>query len=346
MKVVIPGGSGQIGQILARSFRARGDQAVLLARSAGEGVVAWDGATLGPWAAEIDGADVVINLAGRSVNCRYTPENVAQMMSSRVDSTRVVGEAIAAAKRPPRVWLQMSTATIYAHRFDAANDEATGVIGGGEPGAPASWANSIAIAQAWERALADGATPHTRKVALRTTMLMSPDRGGIFDVLVGLTRKRLGGAIAGGAQYVSWIHDRDFVRAIDLLIARDDLDGPVNLAAPGPLPQRDFMAALRAALGVRLGLPATRWMNALGAWALRTETELTLKSRRVVPGRLLDAGFTFEHPTWPEAARDLVARLRAARPGAVSRRSTSSGPPATGGGGSGASAACAGQGSA
>lgn len=279
---------------------------VILGR--GEGVTPWDGKTLGPWAQELDGADVVINLAGRTVNCRYTEENLAQMMDSRVDSTRVVGQAIAAAKQPPRVWLQMSTATIYAHRFDAPNDEATGIIGGNEPGVPAYWKRSIDIAVAWERVLAEAVTPNTRKVALRTAMMMSPDRDGIFDVFLGLVRKRLGGAMAGGAQYVSWIHDADYIGATELLIARDDLDGAVNLASPNPLPQREFMAVLRDAAGIRLGLPATAWMARLGAWALRTDAELTLKSRRVIPGRLLEAGYRFKFPAWPEAVRDLIAR--------------------------------------
>lgn len=313
MKVVIPGGSGQVGAILARAFGARGDEVVVLSRGGGgpARAVAWDGRTVGPWAEELDGADAVINLAGRTVNCRYTEANLREMMTSRVDSTRVVGEAIAALRHPPRVWLQMSTATIYAHRFDAANDEATGVIGGEEPGVPAYWKRSIEIAKAWERTQAEAATPGTRKVALRTTMVMSPDRGGIFDVLVGLTRVGLGGPIAGGRQYVSWIHDQDFARAVQFLIDRDDLEGPVNLAAPEPLPQRELMAALRKALRAPVGLPATRWMAEVGAYFLRTDTELTLKSRRVVPGRLLEAGFTFDHPRWPEAVRDLAERWRA-----------------------------------
>jgi uncharacterized protein (TIGR01777 family) len=313
MKIVIPGGSGQVGAVLARAFVAGGHDVVVLSRTASADgrVVAWDGRTVGDWARTIDGADVVINLAGRSVNCRYTRANLDEMMRSRVDSTRAVGLAIAGAARPPRVWLQMSTATIYAHRFDAPNDEATGLIGGDEPDVPAYWAFSVEIAKAWERAQAEAATPRTRRVALRTSMVMSPDRGGIFDVLLGLVRKRLGGPMAGGAQYLSWIHDRDLVRAIELLIERDDLAGPINLAAPEPLPQRDFMAALRRAAGVGVGLPATRWMAAIGAWFLRTDTELTLKSRRVVPGRLLDAGFRFDFPSWPAAAEDLVARWRA-----------------------------------
>ncbi len=315
MKIVIPGGTGQVGAILERAFTASGHDVTILSRraSADGRTIAWDGRTLGDWARAIDGADVVVNLAGRSVNCRYTRANLDEMMSSRVDSTRAVGLAIAAAARPPRVWLQMSTATIYAHRFDAPNDEATGILGGDEPDVPAYWAFSVAIAKAWEATQAAAATPRTRKVALRTTMVMSPDRDGIFDVLLRLTRRRLGGAIAGGRQFVSWIHDRDLIRAATLLIDRDDLDGPFNLAAPGPLPQRDFMAALRAAWGAGVGLPATRLMAKVGAFFMRTDTELLLKSRRVVPGRLLDAGFAFDFPAWPDAAADLVARWRAAR---------------------------------
>lgn len=309
MKFVLPGGTGQVGTVLRRALEADGHEVVVLGRRpARAGEVRWDGRTVGAWAKEVDGSDVVINLAGRSVSCRYTPENLKAMMDSRVDSARVVGEAIAAAARPPEVWLQMSTATIYAHRFDAAHDEDTGVIGGHEPGVPDYWGYSVDIATAWERELERADTPHTRKVALRSAMVMSPDRGGVFDVLSWLARLGLGGPVAGGAQYVSWIHDRDFVRAVEFLVERDDLTGPVNLAAPAPLPQRGFMRTLRSAWGVPVGLPATRWMAELGAFALRSDTELLLKSRRVVPGRLLTAGFSFDHPHWPEAAEDLVRR--------------------------------------
>ena len=315
MKLVIPGGSGQVGQVLARSFLAAGHEVVVLSRhgdaTAGRNV-RWDGTTLGEWERELDGADLVINLAGRSVNCRYTEENLREMMDSRVLSTRVVGEAIARATTPPRLWLQMSTATIYSHRFDAPNDEATGILGGSEPDAPAYWARSIDIATAWERTLAEADTPATRKVALRSAMVMSPDRGGILDVMLGMVRKGLGGNAGSGRQYVSWIHDGDFVSAVRFLVEREDIDGAVNLASPGPLPYRDFMRALRSAWGTRVGLPATKWMLEIGAFFLRTDTELLLKSRRVVPTRLLEAGFTFRRPEWPAAAADLVARWRAA----------------------------------
>ncbi|MFG2086925.1 MULTISPECIES: TIGR01777 family oxidoreductase [unclassified Spirillospora] len=330
MKIVIPGGTGQVGTILDRALTAAGHEVVVVTRRpVREREVGWDGRTLGPWAEVIDGSDVVINLAGRSVSCRYTPANLQAMMDSRVQSTEVVGEAIAGAARPPRVWLQMSTATVYAHRFDAPNDEATGVIGGAEPGVPGYWAYSVKIAENWERAQERAATPSTRKVALRAAMVMSPDRGGVFDVLLRLARLGLGGPVAGGAQYVSWIHDRDFVRAIEFLVERDDIAGPVNLAAPGPLPQREFMRALRAAWGVPVGLPATAWMAELGALAMRSDTELLLKSRRVVPGRLLEAGFAFDHPQWPSAAGDLAGRsrrgerfLRAAGPAGFRESST------------------------
>lgn len=315
MKVVLPGGSGQVGQVLARALEAEGHEVVVVCRSprvpAGR-AVAWDGRTVGDWAREIDGADAVINLAGRTVNCRYTEANLRAMYDSRIESTRAVGEAIARAERPPPVWLQMSTATIYAHRRDAPNDEATGRIGGDEPDAPADWGFSVKIATDWERAQAEADAPATRKVALRSAMVMSPDRGGIFDVMLGLVRRGLGGRAGDGTQYVSWIHDRDFVRAVRFLLERGDLSGPVNLASPNPLPYAEFMRAFREAWGTRVGLPATKWMLEVGAFFLRTDTELVLKSRRVVPGRLLESGFTFEHPDWPDAARDLVARWRAA----------------------------------
>jgi uncharacterized protein len=244
------------------------------------------------------------------VSCRYTTENLNQMMDSRVESTRVVGAAIARAATPPSVWLQMSTATIYADRRDAPNDEATGVIGGNEPGVPDYWEFSVRIARCWEKAQQDAGTPHTRQVALRSAMVMSPDRGGVFDVLLRMARLGLGGPVAGGGQYVSWIHDHDFIGAVELLLDRDDLDGPVNLSAPEPLPQGELMRDLRRAWGRRPGLPATAWMAEIGAWVLRTDTELLLKSRRVVPGRLLDAGFEFQFPRWPAAAEDLVGRVR------------------------------------
>jgi NAD dependent epimerase/dehydratase family enzyme len=208
----------------------------------------------------------------------------------------------------------MSTATIYAHRYDAPNDEFTGLLGGHEPGVPDTWRFSIEVAQAWERAATETAPPPaTRLVLMRAAMVMSPDRGGVFDTLLGLVRRGLGGTSGDGRQFVSWIHEVDFLRAIHWLIAQEEVRGPVNLAAPGPLPNAEFMRALRTAWGTRLGLPATRWMLELGAMVLRTETELVLKSRRVIPGILAQRGYDFQFPSWPEAARELCERWKAAR---------------------------------
>lgn len=315
MRILLPGGSGQVGTVVARAFHASGHEVVVLSRtpaSAPWRVVAWDAEHLGSWASAVDGSDVVINLAGRSVNCRYTPRNRRDILESRVRSTRVVGAAIAEAAAPPAVWLQASTATIYAHRYDAPNDE-SGPLGGTEPDVPPSWHFSIEVAQAWERACLDAPAPRTRKVLMRSAMIMSPDPGGIFDTLLGLVRRGLGGTAASGRQFISWIHERDFVRAVEFLIATPSLSGPVNISAPHPLPNQQFMEVLRRTWGTRIGLPATRWMLHAGAILLGTETELILKSRRVVPGRLRKAEFGFDFPTWPEAAAELCERRRAGR---------------------------------
>ncbi len=255
----------------------------------------------------------MINLTGRSVNCRYTTANRAEILESRVRSTRVVGQAIAGAKRPPRAWLQASTATIYAHRYDAPNDETSGVLGGNEQSAPPSWKFSIDVARAWESAFNEATTPETRRIALRSAMTLSSDAGGVFDTLVGLVRRGLGGSAGDGRQFMSWIHYEDFVAAVRWLIDREDIEGVVNLAAPDPLTNADFMRVLRKAVGVPLGLPASNWMLEIGAILMRTETELILKSRRVVPARLLECGFTFRFPSWSDAARDLCQQWNASR---------------------------------
>ena len=313
MRIVIPGGSGQVGRVLSRAFVARGDEVVVLTRGSaappGTRPVWWDGRSVGAEARSVlDGADVVIGLAGRSVDCRYTRANRAAILHSRVDATRALGRALAELDRPPGVWLQASTATIYAHTLGAPHDERTGVLGGDEPGVPDTWRFSIEVARAWEHAALEAPVPAgTRLVLMRSAITLSPDRGGIFDTLLRLVRFGVGGAAAGGRQHVSWIHHADFVRAVDHLIADDALSGPVNLASPHPLPQRAFMRALREAAGVPVGLPATRPVLEAAALLLRKETELILKSRRVVPGLLTERGFTFEHPRWPAAARDLVA---------------------------------------
>jgi uncharacterized protein (TIGR01777 family) len=314
VKIVIAGGSGQIGAILCRAFSSAGDEVVVLSRKSAARSsfrsVQWDGENLSGWTQELEGADVVINLAGRSVNCRYGKRNRHEILASRVDSVRAVCSALEKEKKPPTVWLQAATATIYAHRFDAPNDEFTGLIGGNEPNAPETWHFSIDVAKAWESAVNEsGPLPHTRIVIMRSAMTMSPDRGGIFATLLGLVRLGLGGKAGNGRQFVSWIHEHDFVRAVRFLI-ENDVTGIVNVCSPNPLPNAEFMRELRRAWGMPIGLPAAKWMLEIGAVFLQTETELILKSRRVIPARLIDCGFEFQFPTWRDAAKDLCARLK------------------------------------
>jgi len=313
LRIVLAGGSGQIGTLLARHFHRSGHQVVVIARSVQSApwrVIAWDGTTLGDWTGELERAEVLINLAGRSVNCRYTPANRITIKESRFQSTLALGRAIAHLVHPPRLWMNASTATIYRHALDRPMDEDTGEIGGNEQNCPSSWRFSIDVATNWEEAFFSTVTARTRKIALRSAMTMSPDPGGIFAELLRLVRLGLGGTAGSGAQFVSWIHEADFIRSIEYLMTHEEIKGPVNLAAPSPLPNREFMRALRQAWGTRVGLPAPRPVLELGALFLRTETELILKSRRVVPGRLLREGFEFQFSTWPEAARNLVERWR------------------------------------
>jgi hypothetical protein len=311
MRIVIPGGSGQVGHILARHFHSDGHAVTVLSRNSRPApwrVARWDGVAPGEWIRELQHSDVCINLSGRSVNCRYTAANRRAILDSRIQSTRVLNDVIASLSHPPPLWINASTATIYRHALDRPMSEADGELGGNEPGAPDTWRFSIDVAKAWEEAFFASPLPHTRKIAIRSAMTFSPDLGGVFDVLSRLVRTGLGGTQGSGNQFVSWIHEADFVSAVDLLIAREELAGVVNLASPNPLPNRDFMRALREAWGVRFGPAAPEWAIEIGTWLMRTESELVLKSRRVVPGRLLAAGFEFLFPEWPAAARDLVAR--------------------------------------
>jgi uncharacterized protein (TIGR01777 family) len=309
MKIVIPGGSGHLGTLLARAFYPQHEVVVLSRNRALRPwrTVAWDGVNLGSWAGEIDGADVVINLAGRNVNCRYTEANKREILDSRVQSTRVVGEAIAMAQNPPHVWLQASTATVYPHRSDVANDEETPI----DDDVPAAWRFSIEVGRQWERALDDARTPRTRKVAMRSAVVMTPDAGSAFDIFLRMVRFGLGGKAGDGQQFVSWVHHDDFIRAIRFLIDQRFIAGVVNIAAPNPLPNADFMKAIRKAWGMPFGIPAGRHLLEVAAFLIRTEPELLLKSRRVVSGVLTRNGFRFQHPNWPEAAIELCDEWRA-----------------------------------
>ena len=309
-RIVLAGGSGFLGRVLAERFVRDNSEVVVLTRSPSPRAIAikevfWDGETLGDWAAEIDGAKAVVNLAGRSVNCRYVVRNRRAILESRVNSTRVLGQAIAKCRQPPPVWLNSSTATIYRHSFDRPMNEAGEIAATPQ----AKDAFSVEVACAWEKALGDADTPATRKVALRTAMVLGVEANSVFPVLRRLARLGLGGKMASGRQFVSWIHQEDFGRAVEWLLECDDISGPVNLAAPNPVTNRELMETVRRVCGAPVGLPANRWMLELGAFFLRTETELIIKSRRVVPGRLLAGGFAFRFPDLESAVRDIERRI-------------------------------------
>jgi uncharacterized protein len=318
LRIVLPGGSGQVGQALAQHLKQRGHHVTVLTRgpySAPWETVHWDGESEGSWIETLDGADVCINLAGRSVNCRYTAKNRAEIYNSRIVTTRLLNRVIANMAEPPRVWLNASTATIYRHALDRPMDEATGELGGHEfiskrRRAPDTWNFSIGVAKDWEAAFFEIPTPRTRKVAMRSAITFSPTPGNSFEILLNLVRFSVGGKQGNGRQYVSWIHESDFARAVEFLIDHEEFEGPVNISSPNPLPNREFMEALRDAYGMPNGFPTPAFAIEIGAFFLRTESELVLKSRRVLPGRLLEAGFDFEFPTWPEAAEDLVRQWR------------------------------------
>jgi uncharacterized protein (TIGR01777 family) len=305
-RIVLAGGSGFLGQALAAHFSKAGWEVVILTRQPDQigkearGVF-WDAGSLGSWQKELEGASALVNLTGKSVNCRYDKRNREEILNSRLCSTRVLGEAITRCNRPPAVWLNASTATIYRHTFDSAWGE-NGQIGAAKE---AKDRFSIEVATAWEEVFNQAPTPHTRKVALRTAMVLGFAKNSVFPVLRRLVRLGQGGKMGNGRQFVSWIHEQDFCRAIEWLVNRQDISGPVNLAAPNPIPNREMMSILRGVCHVPIGLPASEWMLELGAFFLRTEAELIIKSRRVVPRRLLDSGFTFHFPSIREAFEDL-----------------------------------------
>ena len=307
-KLILAGGSGFLGKALARHFIALDWVVVVLTRHPATSTpnmrqVLWDGENIGNWTQEVDGATAIINLAGRSVDCRYTSANRRIIMDSRVKPTRILGEAIARCQQPPSVWLNASSATIYRHTFGPATDESSLDF---TPTPAVHDEFSLDVIHSWEKTFNDATAPQTRKVALRTTMVLGHARNSVFPVLSRLARFGLGGRMGSGNQFVSWMHQTDFCRAVEWLIAHEEVSGPVNLAAPNPLPNVEMMRLFRELIGAPFGLPATEWMLEIGAFFLRTEAELILKSRRVIPGKLLAGGFEFHFPAMREALQSLA----------------------------------------
>ncbi len=296
-------GSGFLSAAVARWFHREGWQVRVLTRrpAAVESPavpVSWDGRSRGDWEEALREADVLINFCGQSVNCRYHAANRRAILESRVHPTRLLGEALAACPAPPRVWLNAASATLYRHAEDRGMSEAEGEFGTGF---------SVDVCRAWEEEARRWRRPEIRQVLLRTSMVLGHGTNSVYPVLARLARLGLAGKMGQGSQFISWIHVEDFCRALAFLVA-GDLEGPVNVTAPEPVTNRFFMKALRKSLGCPFGLPATSWMLECGAVFLRTETELVLKSRRIVPRRLQNAGFTWRFSTAPAALEDLARR--------------------------------------
>lgn len=304
-RIILASGSGFLGHALSKYFLERGYEIIVLTRlpkSRGDGVmeIEWDAEHLGEWIKYLEGAEAVFNLTGKSVDCRYTEENRRLLISSRVNSTRAVGAAIHHVARPPKIWLNASSATIYKHSFNKPMDENAET--GATPEAKDEF--SIEIIRQWENALNEAPTPKTRKVALRISLVFGKD-GGVFPVFRRLAKFGLAGRQGGGKQFVSWIHEKDFCRAVEWILANEKLDGAINITAPNPLPNQEVMKLIRHACGTPFGLSATRWMLEVGAFFLRTETELLIKSRYAMPGKLLASGFQFQFPQLRDALADL-----------------------------------------
>ena len=311
MKILLAGGTGQLGQILEREYRSRGYNVTVLTRKPVKAHhILWDGKTVGEWSKQLEGLDLVINLAGKSIKCRHTKKNLEELYCSRIDSTKAIGWALQKAKQAPKLWIQMSTAGIYSHCFEGFNDEFKGKIGVEEGNIPENWKFTFKIAKDWEKAFNSIKTEKTRKTAVRMAFIMSPDKGGFFSICSRLSRIALGGSVAGGKQFISWIHDKDFISAMDYIIQNEKISSPVNFSSPYPLPQKDLMKILRKEWAVPLGLPITKGMAEIGSFFLRIDTELILKSSKVIPKKLLDHGFKFKFPKWGRAAQDLVRRYK------------------------------------
>lgn len=300
-KLIIAGGTGFLGSVIISYFKDTFDEIVLLSRkrtqsSTNYKTVIWDAKTIGNWASELEDATVLINMTGRSVDCRYHQKNKDLILNSRVDSSKVLGQAIAMAKHPPKIWLNSSTATIYRHSLDKEMDEEHGEIGSGF---------SVEVAKAWEKAFFETNTPTTRKIALRTAIVLGKE-GGALQPMVTMTRLGLGGKQGSGNQKFSWIHEEDFVKIIDFCIQNDQIQGVINVVSPHPSTNSILMSLLRKTLKVPFGIPANKPILEFGAFLIRTETELLLKSRNVVPKRLLDYGYTFSYINLEKALKQLI----------------------------------------
>lgn len=298
-KIVIAGGTGFLGECLVNFYKNKRKDIVILSRRPvnieNARVFQWDAENQGAWSNELEGVEAVINLCGKSVDCRYTEKNKALIYSSRINPTLAIGRAIENCKNPPKVWINSSSATVYRHSPDKPMDEETGEIGEGF---------SVDVCQKWEEAFNSFRLPNTRRVIARIAIVLGK-KGGALQPLTNLVRLGMGGHQGPGNQMMSWLHEDDFTGMIDYLV-NNPLSGIVNLASPKPVNNKQFMKSIRIAVGVTMGLPTPAWLLEIGARIIKTETELVLKSRYVVPKRFLNAGYSFQFTDVDTALKDLV----------------------------------------
>ncbi len=299
-KIILAGGNGYLGGVLAKHFSSMANEVIILARKpqAETGnikTMLWDGKTIGEWVYSLQEADLLVNLCGKNVNCRYTEKNKKEIFDSRLIPTRLLGKAIKEMENPPKLWFNITSATIYRHAEDRPQDEFTGEIGNGF---------SIEVCKAWEKSFFENETPHTRKIALRMGIVLGL-KDGAFPRLLNLVKLGMGGKQGNGEQYMSWIHEEDAARSIEWLLNHPEIEGVVNCTAPEAIKNHVFMHSIRKAFGRSFGLPAPAWLLAIGAKIIGTETELILKSRWVKPVVLLDSGFEFKYGKIDEAMRAL-----------------------------------------
>ena len=291
-KIIIAGGTGFVGSHLAKKFISLGYVVAIISRQKNH--INWDNSSAITRA--LENSEMLINLAGKSVDCRYNEKNKKEIYNSRIDTTKILGNAMLACKNPPGLWINSSTATIYRHAQDRPMTESTGEIGSGF---------SVNVATNWEKAFFDFKLPQTRQVALRMAIVLGKD-GGVIKPLKNLVRLGIGGKQGNGNQMFSWIHIDDVFGIITFMQQCQELSGVFNTAAPNPVNNKTLMRLLRKKLRIKIGLPIPKWLLEIGAVIIKTETELILKSRWVIPERLLKAGFQFKYSNMQEALKNIL----------------------------------------
>lgn len=300
-KIVLAGGNGYLGSVLAKHFSPITDEIFILSRKAQPKsgnikTIVWDGKTAGDWAKSLENTDLLVNLCGKNVNCRYTTKNREEIIQSRLQPTALLGKVIQGMENPPKLWINVTSATIYRHAEDRYQDEINGETGTGF---------SVEVCKAWESSFFESNTPQTRKIALRMGIVLGKTDSA-FPRLLNLVKMGMGGKQGNGEQYVSWVHEQDAALTVEWLLQQEEISGIINCTAPQPVKNYTLMQQIRKTYGISFGLPAPGWLLNIGAKIIGTETELILKSRWVRPTILLNGGFEFKYPTIERAIEDIL----------------------------------------